>query len=211
MPYLTPDTAITGNIITAADGNRRRDNDEYFKGRAGLVSIENSVAVTGTVSASAGLTGPTVGVSGAGAMLGFSDRSNPALGWAWYADAGLARLYSQAIGDILQFAHGTGNMNWTVVNDPDSGIPPQRLRRVTRIGMLGAGGGTQSIAYNADGTVNWIHFPDGISAVSTLTFEYSAGRVVAIRLRVGDASGTIINSVAFGYDGTGRVISIAQS
>ena len=72
-------------------------------------------------------------------------------------------------------------------------------------------GGTQSLNYNADGTINWIHYPDGINAASTLTFEYVGGLVSAIRLRDGGSGGTVLNSVTFGYDGAGRVSSIAQS
>lgn len=217
MPYLTPVTAITGDFITAADGNRRRDNDEYFKGRAGVISLENSVAIAGGLATTAGasITGRQSlhnGADGAaglwfthlGAQRVFFGLDDGAEDWV--------RVYGVGAGNILRVNRTNGAMDWQdSANDRDVGIPPRRLRRVTRVGMLGAGGGTQSFNYNGDGTIDWIHFPDGINAVSTLTFEYSAGKVVAIRLRDGGSTGTILNSVGFGYDGTGRVNAIGQS
>lgn len=203
MAFDVVPTAVTGDIVPAAWGNRVRDNDAYLKGRAGGVSIENSLTATA-------LFAPTLQAGpSASAQVTVLDRGDNTP-WVLYAVSQAFRIYSGAVGDVLRFIYSTGQMQWTQVNDPDEGIPPTRLRRVTRAGMLGAGGGTQSLAYNGDGTLFYIFYPDGINATSTITFEYSGGLCVGIRLRIGGSGGTIINSVTFGYSG-GQVTSIAQS
>jgi len=205
MAYGTLPLAVTGAIVPAAWGNQARDNDEYFKGNAGAVAISNATTFAGGISAPTVNAGPN-----ASAMLSWQDRADNTI-WAWYANAGTARLFSNAAGDVLSVAYATGGMTWTSVNDRLTGIPPTRLRLETRMGMLGAGGGTAQTNYNADGTLEYIYFPDGINGASTLTFEYSAGKVTAIRLRNGGGAGTILNSVVFTYDGSNRVATIAQS
>ena len=213
MAWAVVPTAVTGDIVPAAWGNRVRDNSAYLKGQAGSITLENSLTVSGTITSTSSISAPGAIAAGPGAaaQITIYDRTtnNP---WVLYGSGGLLRVYDGSTGaEPIQFVQGTAMMNWSSVNDPDSGIPPTRLRRVTRVGMLGAGGGTQSINYNGDGTVDWIFFPDGISATSTITFEYSGGRCVAVRLRIGGSTGTIINSIGFGYDGQGRVNAIGQS
>lgn len=198
-------TAVTGDVVPAAWGNRVRDNSAYLKGRAGAVAIENAISASGTVSA------PQFSTTGAGAAYSFSDRTD-GTAWVWYAAGGYARLFSSALGDLLQVGYSTGAMNWLgTANDRDNGIPPTRLRRVTRMGMRGAGGGTHTLAYLSDGRVDYIHFPDGIDATSTLTFHYDgSGRIGTIWLRDGGTAGTGIAFVSFTYDGAGRVATIGE-
>lgn len=210
-------TAVTGDIVPAAWGNRVRDNEAYMKGQAGAVTIENALTVQGTLDVATGfgsvMRGRLTYTAGGGTagywlqhaavnrfFMGLDDGSED-----WW------RIYGSGIGNILRVNNTNGAMDWvSTANDPDTGVPPTRLRRTARLGMLGAGGGTQVLAYNGDGTLNWITWPDGISAGQTVTFEYSGGLVVAIRLRSGTATGTILNSVTFTYTG-GQVTGIAQS
>lgn len=204
MAWGTIATAVTGDIVPAAYGNRIRDSVHYLKGQAGAVSIENSLTATALIAQTV-----TAGPGGA-AQFSLYDRTTANV-WVFYASGGLLRFYDGGTGlEPIQIAQGSTAMTWSSVNDINSGIPPTRLRRVTRAGMLGAGGGTQSLAYNGDGTLLYIHYPDGINAVTTISFEYSGGQVVAIRLRDGGLGGGVLNSVTFGYSG-GQVTSIAQS
>ena len=204
MAWEVVPTAVTGDIVAAAWGNRVRDNSAYLKGRAGNVAIESSASFSGVVTA------PGFSTTGA-APRSASTTAATAPGGSGAA-GGYARLYSAALGDLLQVGYATGSMNWLgTANDRDTGIPPNRLRRVTRFGMRGAGGGTHTLAYLGDGRLDYIHFPDGLDATSTLTFHYDGLlRVQTIWLRDGGAAGTGLNWVGFTYNGSGQVATIAE-
>lgn len=209
MPYLTPDTAITGNFITAADGNRRRDNDEYFKGRAGAVAIENALTVSGTLAASSTISTPTSVQAGPGPgnQVVWHDRESSVI-WLWYSSGNVARLYSAAIGDVFSINHATGAMS--IRDIIDNFIVPGRLHQTALTGFLRAG--TWSYGYNADGTIAYqVMNAAGPLNGCAITYEYSGGRISAQRLRIGGTGGTVIASIAYGYDGSGRINSEAHS
>jgi hypothetical protein len=208
MPYLTPDTAVTGNIITAADGNRRRDNDEYFKGNAGPIAIGASTTVTGSVVATGNThaNGIAVGVGGVQSGPGpsnqllFHDRTTNQA-WVWYAHGGLARIYTPIGAEPIQIGV---NGNITFSDVIDLGMQPGRLSAAAQTGFQRYGG-TWTYGYNGDDTVAWASCSGGSLSGYALTYEYSGGNVAAVRLRAGGIFGGIVASISYGYDGSGRV------
>ena len=44
-----------------------------------------------------------------------------------------------------------------------------------------------------------------------ITYEYSGGLVAAMRLRIAGAAGTIVRSIGYTYDGSGRIATETHS
>lgn len=207
MPYVTPDLAVTGNFITAADGNRRRDNDEYLKGNAGPISYGNSGSYAGTLSATGTVSGAALSTGGALAGLNLSDRTGVSPSWVIYASGGYLRFFDSILGDILAigggaFASENGGAG------TEAGISPWLLSHSALAGFLRSG--TDTITYNGDGTIASESFSGGPMNGWAITYEYSGGLLVAQRLRVGGAGGTIIFTIAYGYSGS-QIISVVHS
>ena len=225
MAYTTPATAVVGAIVPASYGNVLRDNDEYLKGRAGPVAIENSVAVTGNVNPSGSVaaggnvtagntmtaTASVTSGPGPASQLQWHDRTSN-VPWLWWAAGNIARLYYGATGiePIRVGVAGDIELAGGIVNQF---LRSERLHPMALFGFWGGVGGTvgTGIAYNGDGTVNYMHVSSGtINFNWAVTFEYSGGLVVAMRLRAGGPGGAVQNSITFGYTGS-QVTSIFHS
>jgi hypothetical protein len=202
MAYAVVPTAVTGDIVPAAYGNRLRDNLAYLKGQAGSIALENSVAVSGAVSATGTISTPAIIQTGpgAGAAFQFADRANGTLLWAWYANAGVAYLFNSVLGNLFGLDYATGNGSATA----HLGLYSNALSQSALTGFLRAG--TWTYAYNGDGTIaSQVMNAAGPLSGWAITYEYSAGLVGAMRLRIGGAAGTIVQSINFTYDGSGRI------
>lgn len=215
MAYVTPDLAVTGNFITAADGNRRRDNDEYLKGNAGAISFGNSGTFSGNVTATATVTG-TVGVvtgPSAGAQFSFFDRVDSTQ-WVLYASSGVMWFYNPVLGNFFGFNYSNGQLNVrdAVANGGPSfhaGLLPGYLSQAALTGFLRSG--TWTYGYSGELLVSQVMNALGPLNGWAITYEYSGTTLVAQRLRIGGAGGTVIQSIGYGYDGLGRILTEGHS
>jgi hypothetical protein len=225
MPYVTLPTAVVGAIVPASWGNQARDNLEYLKGNAGPVTIGNAVAVTGAVSSTSNVTASgnvtaAATVTGTGSIVAGPSASNQItwhdrnsnVPWLWYAAGNTARLYYGATGiePIRVGVAGDIELAGGIVNQF---LTPPRMHPQALFGFWSGVGGTvgMGIAYNGDGTVNYMHVSSGtINFNWAVTFEYSGGLVVAMRLRAGGPGGAVSASITFGYTGS-QVTSIFHS
>jgi hypothetical protein len=194
MAYGTLPLAVTGAIVPAAWGNQARDNDEYLKGRSGVpVVLENSAS------------GPGFVATGATAAVSWNDRTT-SQGWTWYASGGSMRLYNNTAGDIFA-------LDYTLLNGAGAahlGLMPNVHSQSVLTGFLRAG--TWTYNYNGDSTIaSQVMSAAGPLNGWAITYEYSSARVSAMRLRIGGAGGTIVQSIVFAYDGSSRISTEAHS
>lgn len=198
MPYVTPDLAVTGNFITAADGNRRRDNDEYLKGNAGPVALGNTLNVSGAITATSSISATAaLGTSGATGGVNITDRVNGAQTWVVYASGGLFFLYDGSYGNVFDLGYG-GPSAWNGGAGAERGINPYMLRHGVLQGFLEAG--TITYGYSGDKIISQ-SFSGGPMNGWAVTYEYSGDFLVATRLRIGGTGGTIVRSIGYGYSG----------
>lgn len=207
--YLVVPTAVTGDIVPAAWGNRVRDNSAYLKGQAGAVTIENALSATGAISTSAGI----ISTAGPANQFLWTDRTTSEQ-WVLYATGGYARLYTPALADLMLWhVNGTFSVRDHVANGgagAHTGLYPGWLSQSALTGFLRAGQWTY--AYNGDGTIaSQVMNAAGPLSGWALTYEYSGGLVSAMRLRTGGAGGTIVQSIGYTYDGTGRIATETHS
>lgn len=202
MAWGTIATAVTGDIVPAAWGNRVRDSVHYLKGQAGSVAIENSVAVTGALSATGTISTPgsiQTGPGGAG-QFQWADRTTGQL-WVWYATGGVAYLFNPTLSNFIGFDFATGNGGAAA----HLGLYSNALSQSALTGFLRAG--TWTYNYNGDGTIaSQVMSVSGPLAGWAITYTYDgSGRVSAQFLRIGGAGGTIVHSIGYAYDGSGRI------
>lgn len=202
MAWGTISTAVTGDIVPAAYGNRIRDSVHYLKGQAGEVNIENTMTVATSVSTNTFIaTGPLGEVR-------MMDRDGTDY-LSWYASTDRLRAFWGGASSGDRFSIGSDG-SLALVDMIDNAIQPGHLSRAALAGFLRAGQWTY--AYNGDGTIaSQVMNAAGPLTGGAITYEYTGGLVAAVRLRTGGAAGTIIQNIVYTYDGTGRIATEMHS
>lgn len=157
MAWTAPASYSVSEIVTAAKLNTHiRDNLDYLKGNAGLITIANGVDVVGTLRAS----GNASPVAGAGVEF------------LYIAGTGYMLSYDRSGGVSRPFVYGASTMEWDIGPTASMYLDANRNLGIgtvapatnARLHAVGAGGGFMFLSANAVTTLQTIA-PNGTVTV----------------------------------------------